>query len=531
MQAETTTVFETDRRSLLRGAAAGLSLAGPLAAIMEHQLRASATFGPGGDQLTPATSPYGPIAPVADEATGLRILQLPEGFRYRSFSWRNDLMSDGQFVNPAHDGMAVVLDRGGESVLIRNHEVGAGRRMIVPGNPAAQYDPVTLADGSTPGGGCTVLRVRNGTLVDHRNAIGGTIVNCAGGRTLWNSWLTCEETEANLSAAGGRKHGYVFDVNLDPQRTVATPIVGMGRFAHEAVAVDPRTGDVYMTEDARNEAGFYRYVPMPNTFGYGSLARRGRLQAAKVVGVERANLLALDGIRPSQVRRVGDVLEIEWVTIPEPDADPAPYEETGPDNPDVGVRTVSGPFRQARELGALRMSRGEGIWWDPRSDCAWVVDTSFGYEATGQRRAGRGLGAVWAYRPDRRNRNRGRLILVYAAAARVAGNNPDNIVVSPRGGLLSCDDGSAAVDAFGAGQRLMGYTAEGAAYIFAKNNLQLSAADIAAMGRTGQFGPGDYRGAEFAGACFDASGTWLFVNIYVPGLTLAITGPWTRGNL
>lgn len=524
--------IDTDRRGLLKGSAAGLALAGPLAAIMEYQLKAAATFAPDGSQLTPATSPYGPIAPVADEATGLPLLQLPQGFRYRSFSWRNDLMSDGQFVNPAHDGMAVVMDQNGEAVLIRNHEVGAGRRMIVPGNPAAQYDGVTLPDGRTPGGGCTVLRVRNGMLVDHRNAIGSTIVNCAGGRTLWNSWLTCEETETDLGPAGGKRHGYVFDVNMDPSKTVATPIIGMGRFAHEAIATDPRTGYIYQTEDARNEAGFYRYIPMANTFGYGSLARPGRLQAARVRGMPRANLLALEGPRPSQVRRVGDVLDIEWVTIPDPDASPANYTEEGPDNPDTGTRNVSGPFKQARELGALRMSRGEGIWWDHRSDCAWVVDTSFGYEASGNPpRAGRGLGAVWAYRPDRRNPNRGKLILVYAAAARVAGNNPDNITVSPRGGLLSCDDGSAAVDEFGAGQRLTGFTPQGAAYIFAKNNLQLSAADIAAMGRTGQFNPGDYRGAEFAGATFDWAGTWLYVNIYSPGLTLAITGPWRKGNL
>ncbi|MFN3590728.1 MAG: alkaline phosphatase PhoX [Thermaurantiacus sp.] len=527
-----TTTIDTNRRGLLKGSAAGLALAGPLAAIMEHQLNAAATFDPGGAQLTPATSPYGPIAPVACEVTGLPLLQIPAGFSYGSFSWTGDLMSDGQRVNPVHDGMAVVRQVArGETVLIRNHEVGAGPRMIVPGNPAAQYDGVTLPDGQTPGGGCTVLRFRNGRLVDHRNAIGSTVANCAGGRTLWNSWLTCEETEVDLTVAGGKRHGYVFDVNMDPSKTVATPIIGMGRFAHEAIATDPRTGYIYQTEDARNESAFYRYIPMPNTFGYGSLARPGRLQAARVRGMPRANLLALDGIRPSQVRRVGDVLDIEWVTIPDPDASPANYTEDGPDNPDTGTRNVSGPFKQARELGALRMSRGEGIWWDHKSDCAWVVDTSFGYEAAGARRAGRGLGSVWAYRPDRANPDRGKLILVYAAAARVAGNNPDNITISPRGGLLSCDDGSAVVDEFGPGNRLMGYTAQGAAYILAKSNVQLSAADIAAIGRTGQFNPGDYRGREFAGATFDWTGDTLYLNIQSPGVTVAIRGPWKRGNL
>jgi secreted PhoX family phosphatase len=59
----------------------------------------------------------------------------------------------------------------------------------------------------------------------------------------------------------------------------------------------------------------------------------------------------------------------------------------------------------------------------------------------------------------------------------------------------------------------------------------LGDAEIARIGRTGQFPAGDYRGAEFAGACFDWSGRTLFVNVYTPGITLAISGPFGRGNL
>ena len=39
-------------------------------------------------------------------------------------------------------------------------------------------------------------------------------------------------------------------------------------------------------------------------------------------------------------------------------------------------------------------------------------------------------------------------------------------------------------------------------------------------------GAGDYRGAEWAGACFSDDGRWLFANIYSPGFSVAITGPW-----
>jgi secreted PhoX family phosphatase len=524
-----TSHFDVRRRDILKGGAvASFSLSTPLAAIMAAQARAATDAL--GAQLAPAPSPYGPIAPVNCLATGLPLLQLPRGFSYRAVSWTGDLMDDGQRVVPRHDGMAVVMQssrRGGDTVVIRNHENGAGRRLEVPG---AIYDDVVLPQGSA-GGGCTVLRFREGRLVDHRAVLGGTLANCAGGRTLWNSWLTCEETTTDLSPQGGRKHGYVFDVNMDPAKTSAVPLVAMGRFRHEAVATDPVTGFIYETEDARNVSGFYRFKPANGSRTYRSLEDGGVLQAARVVGRDRANFLALRGVRPSDVTRVGDSFEIEWVTIDNPDADPGAYAESGVDNPDTGTRDAAGPFIEARAKGALRMSRGEGIWWDPRSDCMYLVDTSFGYEPAGEQRAGRGLGSIWAYRPSRSDPEKGRMALIYAAVARVAGNNPDNITISPRGGMLTCDDGAAVLDEFGTGQRLMGFRTDGLAYIFAKNNLMLSDRDIAAMGRAGQFSAGDYRGSELAGACFDWSGRTLFVNIYDPGVTLAITGPFQRGNL
>jgi len=521
------------RRGLFKsggGAAAGLALAAPFAGLMANQARAATNAS--GAQTAPVASPYGAIAPVADLNTGLYLLQLPKGFSYRSFSWEGDLMNDGQRVLSSHDGMAVVAVTSGrtpEVVLIRNHERGAGERMVVPGNAAAQYDNVNL-NGQHPGGGCTVLRIRNGQLVDHRNTIGGTIVNCAGGPSLWNSWLTCEETTESLVSQGGLNHGYIFDVSSNPLQTRATPIKGMGRFSHEAVAMDPVTGYAYLTEDSRNNSGFYRYKPTSKQRAYGALAQGGTLQAAKVVGVERANLLALDGPRPSDIDKVGTTLAIEWVDIAEPDAAPTSHNETGSQNPDTGSRTVAGPFAQARIAGALRMSRGEGIWYDGRGTF-YLTDTSFGYETGGSQRAGRGFGAVWAYRPSTTNPERGTLTLIYAAATMIAGNNPDNITVSPTGAVLYCEDGAAVVDQYGAGNRLMGLSPAGEAYIFGKNNLQLTAADLAKAGRTGQVRPADYRGNEFAGATFDPTGRTLFVNIQTPGITFAISGPWAAGNL
>ncbi len=522
--------IELNRRGLLKSSGLGaFALAAPLGALMETQARAAVDGN--GEQTSLAASPYGPVSPVADLATGLPLLQLPQGFSYRTISWRGDQMNDGQFVSPGHDGMAVVEVINGRSiehVLIRNHEITTGTRQDVVGNAGGVYNSL-----ATRGGGCSVLRVRNGQLVDHRQAIAGTAQNCAGGRSLWNSWLTCEET--NIAATNGAMaHGYVFDVNSDPTKTIARPIVEMGRFQHEATASDPTTGYIYMTHDARAVAGFYRFKPKSQVRAYGELLKGGTLQMAKVVGVDKANLLALrKGSIPSDIGKVGETLAIEWVDIETPDASATTLVEAGANNPrPANLTGVSGPFAEGRRKGGLRMSRGEGIWWDPRSSSFYVTDTAFGYNSSNV--AGNGLGCVWAYKPSRSNPDIGALTLVYASSTEVIGNNPDNITVSPTGGVLYCEDGGARTDEFGFGMRMMGLTAQGEVYVFAKNNVQLSSAQLSAMGRTGnRFSPsaGDYRDTEFAGATFDPTGRVLYVNTQAPGITFAISGPWARGNL
>jgi uncharacterized protein len=184
------------------------------------------------------------------------------------------------------------------------------------------------------------------------------------------------------------------------------------------------------------------------------------------------------------------------------------------------LSTASGPFLQAWEAGALRMSRGEGIWYSRGN--IYVVDTSAGTDDEGRR--GRGRGAVWEL-----DLTRMRMKCLFAGNDAAVANNPDNITVYPWGPplLFLCEDGGGAQDRFGFGNRLLGLTEQGAPFIFAKNNVVLEDAQIATANKSVK--PGDYRGREFCGACFDPYGRIMFVNIQVPGITFAITGPWPRG--
>ena len=497
-------VLESRSRRNLFKSAAGMGLAAVFQAWHLREVQAA-----GSTNLV--AGPYGPVAPTLDLNTGLALLQLPEGFHYRSFSWTGDEMANGQPVPGSHDGMAVVGESvvpgvGAATVLIRNHERGLSSAPI---DAPARYDTALIPppNGGYPGGGNTYLVFRGRQWVETGPALGGTLTNCAGGPTPWGTWLTCEETITNLESRGGRKHGYVFEVRPNPQETTGDPIVGMGRMSHEAAAVDPATGIVYLTEDNRNMSGLYRFIPRDTSGVPGSLENGGDLQAARVKNAQHADL---------NVTEPGQEFELEWVDIADPDADPGAYSDAVVTPPG----TASGPFLQARGQGALRMARGEGIWY--HAGKMFIVDTASGLDSLN--RPGRGEGAVWVL-----DLNTMRLKALFVSQIAVAGNNPDNITVSPRGGVVLCEDGGGVSDAFGFGERMLGLTPSGEPYVFCKNNVNLTAADVAAAGKV--VTPGDYRGREFAGACFDPKGNVMFANMQSPGITYAIWGPWARGNL
>ncbi len=409
---------------------------------------------------------YGPLRPVADETTGLALLQLPEGFRYLSFGWHGDPLGGGQRTPAGHDGMAAFAGADHLVHLVRNHEL----------SPAPAFAPALAYDGGA-GGGTTTLSFdpERGSLVRAVASLSGTLRNCAGGATPWGSWLTCEETVLgpDADAALTQRHGYVFEV---PVHGVPTrePLRALGRFVHEAVAVDPQSGIVYETEDAV-AAGLYRFIPTTPS----RLADGGRLQMLAVRGRPRADL------RTGQITRV--TMGVYWVDIDVPDV-------ARPGTGDLSV------YEQGRRAGGATFARLEGAC---HADGRIFVTSTTGGEAR--------MGQVWELTP-----RADELCLVYESPGRHELNMPDNLTVSPRGGLVLCEDGTA-------NPCVHALTRDGRIARFARNNTVL----------TGEVNglAGDYRGSEFAGATFSPDGRWLFMNLQSPGITLAITGPWDVGPL
>lgn len=426
---------------------------------------------------------YGHLLP---DAHG--ILDLPHGFTYHAFSKTGEQMDDGLLVPGAHDGMAAFPGPGGKTIIVRNHELETDAKKGGPFGPEneriGQLDPAKLYDAGQrakpPLGGTTTLiyDTRSGTLEKHYLSLAGTMRNCAGGPTPWNSWISCEETNQKAKDTFEKDHGYNFEVPAVITAGLVTPIPlkAMGRFRHEAVAVDASTGIVYQTED-RGDGLIYRFIPNQP----GELTAGGRLQA-----------LRIKEMRSADTRNWKSWVEslFSWTYDPFPVGEPVAVEW-------IEIENVESPRDDLRyqgfEKGGARFARGEGMWYG--GNAIYFACTNGGARRKGQ---------IWRYIPSpfegtpEEAKSPGQLELFIEPNNSRLLENADNLTIAPWGDVILCEDGPKS-------QFLVGVTPEGKLYQFAQNALNRS---------------------EFAGVTFSPDGSTLFVNIQTPGLTLAITGPW-----
>ncbi|GAA2738051.1 DUF839 domain-containing protein [Pedococcus aerophilus] len=517
-----------ERRTFLKGGAAtagGLALAGPFSGLVAGPA-AGATPGaaPGAAGSTGrGGAAFRGLRPTPDLRDGKVRLHLPEGFSYRSFHDTESpvTLDDGTALPGRHDGMGAFRPRrrkdghrddpdsgdrrgGGKDhdddtvVLVRNHEVNNPGPAFGPVGDHT-YDPMAK-------GGCTVIEVSTrGEVRRSWTGLNGTMMNCSGGQMPWGAWVTCEETVngpdvgPDFTGASNipltKPHGYVFEVPTTG-RASGRPITRAGRFAHEAVAFDPKDGYLYLTEDNfAFPSGYYRYKPKRHPMKSGHLDNDGQLQMLAVKGMPNAHLEA--------EQRRGASYKVQWVDIDDPDPT-FPY-TPGQVAPTTNDQAIVHVGDQGRAQGAAGFSRLEGQVYD--DGVIYFTSTQGGGEAmTGPDNVdgyGRGFGQVWAY--DTRSE---RLRLVYQSPGKATFDFPDNITVSNRGTLVVCEDDDE-------DNYVRGLSPRGQLWDIALNRVESS--------RTGLPRYDD----EFAGSTFSPDGQTLFVNIQASaGMSFAIWGPW-----
>lgn len=450
---------------------------GGLAIACSSLGRRAQAFSNTGDISNFRAAGYGELIPTAAKNTGETFVALPKGFEYNVIGKVKGAMSDGRPTPPAHDGMWTFKVKN-ELRIIRNHEVSGGslpreNAGIGIGN---HYD-------ETAGGGTTTLVIDRKTNTVARDfvSLSGTLINCAGGPTPWGSWISCEETTLGQTVrtsprgvkSGGfpKPHGYCFEVPASANNVVnPLPLKAMGRFTHEAVAVDKKSGIVYLTEDF-NPCGFYRFLPKRNK----RLAEGGVLQ-----------MLALKGNSDYDTRigqKSGTSLAATWATIDNPD----------PVEADVDPSAV---FIQGKAKGGATFNRLEGCDVDKKGR-VYFVSTSGGEQKSGQ---------IWVYEPVKKDE--GRLTLLFESANKDVLYMPDNICLMPKSQLLFvCEDGD--YPGLESKNFVRVLTPEGKMANFALNVSK------------------DFSRSEFAGSTFSPDGKTLFVNLQAAGVTLAIWGDWS----